>query len=159
LFLGQPVYTFAVVLASLLIFTGIGSYAANIFRARPVASVRWIIAAILVTLFLTAFFTPLIFSAALGLALEWRVLIAVLIVAPLGVLLGVPFPTGLRLLSEEEPVLIPWARGVKGFFTVIGSVGALMLGMAFGFKMVLTIAALWYLTAFTAITLRGGVLT
>ncbi|HEY1893778.1 MAG TPA: hypothetical protein VGG52_04445 [Chthoniobacterales bacterium] len=159
LFLGQPVYTFAVVLATLLIFTGIGSYAANIFRVRPVASLRWIIAAILVTLVLTAFLIPLIFSAALGFALVLRVLIAVLLVAPLGVLLGVPFPTGLRLLSEEAPVLIPWAWGVNGFFTVIGSVGALMLGMAFGFKMVLTIAALCYLTALTAITLRDGVLT
>jgi hypothetical protein len=46
--------------------------------------------------------------------------------------------------------MIPWAWGVNGFFTVIGAVGALMLGMAFGFKVVLALAAGCYLMALAA---------
>ena len=152
LFLGQPVYTFAVVLAALLIFTGIGAALSDRFGAAARQSLRLIVPLILLTLVLTAFLTPYIFSAALGWSLLSRVVISVLILAPLGILLGMPFPSGLRIVGQEAPALVPWAWGVNGFFTVIGTVGALMLGMAFGFKAVLVIAALFYLGALAALT-------
>lgn len=63
-----------------------------------------------------------------------------------------PFPSGLRIIGEEVPSLVPWAWGVNGFFTVIGTVGALILGMALGFKAVLVVAALCYLIALGAVT-------
>ena len=72
-------------------------------------------------------------------------------VAPLGTLLGVPFSTGLRFVGEEATPLVPWAWAVNGFFTVIGSVGAMILSMAFGFTVVLIIAAACYAAAFIAI--------
>src|SRR5205823_964872 len=105
-------------------------------------------------LLVTALLTPVVFNAALGLSLLWRVVLAVLMIAPLGILLGMPFPTGLTLAGEEAAPLIPWAWGVNGFFTVIGSVSALILGMAFGFKIVLVVAALCYALAFAAIFFR-----
>ena len=86
----------------------------------------------------------------------WRVTLALIILAPLGILLGMPFPTGLRLVSEEAPALVPWCWGVNGFFTVIGTVSALMLGMSLGFKMVLVIAAICYVLAFAAVPRRRG---
>lgn len=153
LFLGQPVYTFAVVLAALLIFTGLGSALADKFGASIRKNLRFIIPLILVTLLVTAFLTPFIFNAALGWSLLSRVIISVLILMPLGLLLGMPFPSGLRIIGEEAPALVPWAWGVNGFFTVIGTVGALILGMAFGFKAVLVIASLCYLTALAAVAL------
>lgn len=157
LFLGQPIYTFAVVLASLLIFTGVGSYSANRFKANARRAILYFIPALLVALLLTAILTPIVFNAALGFALFWRVLLAVLMIAPLGVLLGMPFPTGLVLVGEEAAPLVPWAWGVNGFFTVIGSVSALILGMAFGFKIVLMIAAGCYLLALAAMFFKNKV--
>ncbi|PYS85665.1 MAG: hypothetical protein DMF67_00045 [Acidobacteria bacterium] len=156
LFLGQPVYTFAVILASLLLFTGVGAYASGLRPGPARGKLLRIIPAILLALLLTALLTPAVFSAALGLALAWRVVIAVLLVAPLGVLLGMPFPTGLRLVGEDSAALVPWAWGVNGFFTVIGSVGALILGMAFGFKVVLVLAGACYLAALAAIVTTKG---
>jgi hypothetical protein len=73
------------------------------------------------------------------------------LLAPLGILLGMPFPTGLRIVSDEASSLVPWSWGVNGFFTVIGTVTALILGMAFGFKIVLLVGALCYLIALVAI--------
>ncbi|PYS75723.1 MAG: hypothetical protein DMF66_18685 [Acidobacteria bacterium] len=67
-----------------------------------------------------------------------------------------PFPTGLRLVGEDSAALVPWAWGVNGFFTVIGSVGALILGMAFGFKVVLVLAGACYLAALAAIVTTKG---
>jgi SAM-dependent methyltransferase len=157
LFLGQPTYTFAVVLASLLVFTGVGAAVSEKFGSSARQRLRLVGSLILLMLMLTGFLTPLIFSAALGWPLLWRVLLSIITLAPLGVLLGMPFPTGLRLVSEEAAPLIPWAWGVNGFFTVIGTVGALILGMAVGFSVVLMIAALCYLSALTAILTRHQV--
>jgi hypothetical protein len=66
-----------------------------------------------------------------------------------------PFPKGLRAVAEAAPELVPWAWGVNGFFTVIGSVAAVILGMAFGFRFVLGVSAVCYLFALAAITLPG----
>ena len=157
LFLGQPIYTFAVVLASLLIFTGSGAHFAGRFRPNPRQAILYFIPVLLVALLLTALLTPVVFNAALGLSLIWRVVLAVLMIAPLGVLLGMPFPTGLTLVGQEAAPLVPWAWGVNGFFTVIGSVSALILGMAFGFKIVLIIAAVCYALALAAIFSKNKV--
>jgi hypothetical protein len=76
-----------------------------------------------------------------------RILMTILLIGPMGILLGMPFPTGIKTVSSESTSFIPWAWGVNGFFTVIGSVGAVILGMMFGFKIVILIAALCYLVA------------
>jgi SAM-dependent methyltransferase len=154
LFLGQPVYTFAVVLATLLIFTGAGAFLSEKFGAQPRKNLRIIVPLILLTLALTAFLMPPIFSAALGWSLAGRVLLSVLLLAPLGILLGMPFPNGLRTVAGETPALVPWAWGVNGFFTVIGTIAAMILGMAFGFKTVLLLGAFCYLTSLAALTFR-----
>jgi predicted membrane-bound spermidine synthase len=156
LFLGQPIYTYAVVLASLLVFTGLGSLLSERFAPNPQPALRRIIPLMLAVLLLTALLMPTIFRLALGWILPVRILVALLLVAPVGVLLGIPFATGLRLIAQTAPALTPWAWGVNGFFTVIGSVSALMLGMAFGFKMVLGLAGLCYLTSLFAIATRKG---
>jgi len=151
LFLGQPIYTLAVVLAGLLISTGTGSYVTGGLRDSSKWSFVPIIAAVLGALGVMALLTPYVLSAALGLGLPWRVLISLLLIAPLGFVLGMPFPKGLRAVGVVSPALVPWAWGVNGFFTVIGSVAAVILGMAFGFRFVMGAAAVCYLVGLTAI--------
>jgi predicted membrane-bound spermidine synthase len=111
LFLGQPVYTFAVVLASLLMCTGAGAYLAGRFRSQPRRALLWIVPLLWLTLIATAFGIPVLFDAALGLALVWRIALAVVVIAPLGILLGMPSPTGLRIVSEVASPLVPWSWG------------------------------------------------
>jgi len=152
-FLGEPVYTFAVVLAGLLGFAGIGSSIVGRLGGNPRLSLAWIIPSILVILFLTAIMSPWIFSSALGLPLPWRIVIVVAMLGPLGTLLGMPFPAGLRIVADEAPAFVPWAWGVYGFLTVVGSVGAWILGMIFGFTMVLAVSGACYLTALLAMTI------
>ena len=110
---------------------------------------------LLVTLLVTALCVPLLFAAALGFALWLRILLAVLVLAPLGILLGMPFPLGLQIVSGEADALVSWAWGVNGFFTVIGTVAALILGMTFGFKLVLLVGAGCYVLALAAIALSS----
>ena len=150
LFLGQPIYTYAVVLAGLLIFTGIGSYAAGRWGAAAARALRWALPIAVLVVLASAVTTPLVFRAFLGLGLGARIVIAMLLVAPLGFILGMPFPLGLRLAMQRSSALGSWAWGVNGFFTVIGTVLALMLGMMIGFRMVLLLACVCYLAALAA---------
>ena len=156
LFLGQPIYTFSVVLASLLIFTGVGSYLAGRIQEVSYRTLAWLLSATVGGIVLTLIAMPPIMSLALGLTLPLRVSVAVLLVAPLGILLGTPFPTGLRLVAKEASPLVPWAWGVNGFFTVIGSVAAMILAMTMGFTAVLIVAAGCYSTALMAMVLKGA---
>jgi hypothetical protein len=151
LFLGQPIYTFSVVLASLLIFAGGGSYLANRISNVSCHTISYSLLAVVGAVLLTQLIMPPVLSATLGLAMPLRVGVAVGLVAPLGLVLGVPFPTGLRLVSEQVPQLVPWAWAVNGFFTVIGSVGAMILGMILGFTTVFFIAAACYAAGLIAI--------
>ena len=156
LFLGQPVYTFAVVLAGLLVFTGLGAWLSGRLGGTPRQRLRRVIPTLLVALAITAVITPLVFQAALGLSLPLRVTIALAVIAPLGVLLGMPFPTGLGVVAGEAPGLVPWAWGINGFFTVIGTILALVLAMMFGFLAVLALAGACYLAAGLALAWTGA---
>ncbi|MGB6438409.1 MAG: hypothetical protein WBE89_03555 [Methyloceanibacter sp.] len=153
LFLGEPVYSLAVVLGSLLIFTGAGAYVGQYFSRRAASGIIGILLATLTTLVLTSFVMDWVFHAALGFALPWRIGIAAVLIAPLGILLGMSFPAGLRVIGVVAPALVPWAWGVNGFFTVIGSVLAMMLGMIFGFTTVLVAAGGCYVISLAIVHL------
>jgi hypothetical protein len=87
----------------------------------------------------------------LGFGLFFRIAIALLLIAPLGFVLGMPFPLGLQAAMQRSSALGAWAWGVNGFFTVIGTVLALMLGMTVGFRMVLLLACGCYLVGLLVI--------
>jgi hypothetical protein len=61
------------------------------------------------------------------------------------------FPLGLRMTMQRSSALGSWAWGVNGFFTVIGTVLTLMLGMMIGFRMVLMLACACYLGGLIAL--------
>jgi Spermine/spermidine synthase domain len=151
LFLGQPVYTYAVVLAGLLIFTGIGSSTAGKWKARAAWALRRVLLSAIVVIAILSVVTPVVFRACLGFEVTSRIAIALLLIAPLGFVLGMPFPLGLQLAMQRSSALGAWAWGVNGFFTVIGTVAALILGMMAGFRMVLLLACASYLGALIAI--------
>ena len=152
LFLGQPIYTYAVVLAGLLIFTGVGSWAAG-QESGPwrKGSLSQSLLAVLAVVIVTALITPPIFHFFLGSPLPVRIAVSLLLIAPLGFVMGMPFPLGLGRTTEQASSIGAWAWGVNGFFTVIGTVLALILGMMFGFRFVLLLAGLCYAGALLAV--------
>ncbi len=136
LLLGHPFHALAVILFSLLLFAGLG---ATLSRRVPWPAISPLLAAGLAIG--ASFGFDEIFHAALGQSLPVRIAIAVGMLAPLGLAMGVPFPAGLRALAKVREDLIPWAWGINGYTSVLGSVGAVILGMEFGFMTVLWIAA------------------
>jgi MFS family permease len=145
LLLGEPVYTLAIVLAALLLFTGLGAWISGKYTLKARQTLRISIITLCAVLLLAGFFLPSLLRQAIALPMAGRILLAVLLIMPLGILLGIPLPSGIQLISKQAPSLIPWAWGVNGFFTVIGSIVALMLSMMIGFQGVLWIAISIYL--------------
>jgi len=78
--------------------------------------------------------------------------IAVVLMAPLAIVMGMPMPIGIRLLARSAPEIIPWAWGVNGATSVMGSVAALVIAILSGFNQALMIGAGLYLVAMFLIT-------
>jgi len=155
LYLGQPVYTLAVIIAGLLLFTGIGSYLNGKWEINSSLLRKRYLPSLLVILLVTSLLTPLLFKYTIHWNLATRIFLTLVLMCPMGILLGMPFPTGIKTVSDESTSFIPWAWGVNGFFTVIGSVTAVILGMMFGFKVVIFLAALCYLVAMMLLPARA----
>jgi hypothetical protein len=98
---------------------------------------------------------PWIFAAALDRSLGVRIVVSVAVLFPLGILLGMFFPLGIRVVEGIDRRLVPWAWAVNGCTTVIGTVVAAMLGMTVGFTVVMLLAAGLYVAGSLAL-LRVG---
>jgi hypothetical protein len=147
LYLGHPVYSIALVIATLLCAMGVGSHlAGRLERPRPGKAALAAAGLILVE---TVALGPVL-DGTLGLGFAARVLVAIGLVAPLGLALGLPFPLGLRWLGQAAAGLEPWAWALNGYFTVVGSALAVALALAGGFDAVLGAAAALYLAAAAA---------
>jgi hypothetical protein len=147
LFLGHPAYALATVLFALLLFSGLGSL---LSRRVPLRLVLVLLPLLVVGY---ALGLPLLFEATLAAPLRNRLVIAVMALAPPGLLMGMPFPKGLALLGqrESEPtsasVLIAWAWGANGAVSVVASILAALLALSFGFSTVLALGAACYVGA------------
>ena len=95
-----------------------------------------------------------ILEATLGGAFSARVAVAIAVVAPLGFVLGMPFPLGLRWLERGAPGLLPWAWALNGYFTVIGSALTVAIALSWGFGWVLLLATLLYTAAALAVSVK-----
>ena len=138
LFLGQPIYAFTTVAIALLLFSGLGSLAAQ--RLSP----RWTLPPLVALILFYPLGLPVLFQNALTAPMEVRLLVAVLCLAPLGFLMGIPFPGGLAWLRDRSPGMIPWAWAVNGCASVLASILAAIIALSAGFSWVLAAAALAY---------------
>jgi len=139
-FVGGPVYSMAITLASILVFSGVGSYLARAFRNAPG---RWLTGVILVLAAATigeiAFLNRLL-PHLMGLSLPARWLITGAAILPVALVMGMPFPTGLRLVERVDESMRPWAWGVNACATVIGSMLCVLLSIYAGFTATLLTA-------------------
>jgi hypothetical protein len=145
--LGQPTLAVAVVIGALLLFSGIGSALSPRVRWRT-AMLALVVLLALYPLLVDAV-TPLL----LALPLAARVGVTAALIAPLGVLMGMPFPRGIGALSAARE-FVAWAWAANGSASVISAVLAAMLALSFGFTPVLWIGAGLYLLA-ALMTFRG----
>jgi hypothetical protein len=146
LLLGSPAITFSVVLASLLLSSGAGSYlSARLKRAGPL-TLGAVFAALvgLLIVFLAA--RGYLLSTVVAAPMATRVFATLLMIAPLGLLMGMPMPLGMGLVADS-PRLVLWGWSLNGVFSVLASVGAIYCAIYLGSTVTFAIAASAYLLA------------
>jgi hypothetical protein len=146
LFLGFPTYALSVVLFSLLLFSGIGSYLSSRSRSARATMLQALIA-LVVMLGATALFSLPLVHRLIHLGFAARVAAAVLLVAPLGAVAGAAMPLGLKLFGRRYSRSVAYAWGVNGICSVLASVLGVAVAMHLGFAAATLAAAACYLLA------------
>ncbi|MGQ9673853.1 MAG: hypothetical protein ACUVV5_12135 [Candidatus Aminicenantales bacterium] len=147
LFLGHPLYSISTVIFVLLFSSGMGSLSSKKILGRAILPrLRFCLFLLGVLGLIYLRFLPGILERLIGSDLGYKVVLTLLIVFPLGFLMGFPFPTGIRLLEMNSPPLVPWAWSVNAFSTVLHSGLAHLIALTSGFTLVLALAATAYLT-------------
>jgi len=156
LFLDHPAYAMTMTLFSLLFFSALGS------RVSHRLPLRYALITLVFLLLLLPFALPRLYDLTLGLPLFYRLLLTLAVLAPLGFLMGVPFPAGIRWLQNHHTVhrpadgqtlaadqayMIPWVWAANGAASVIAAVLAALLALSFGFTWVLLVGAGFYFAA------------
>jgi hypothetical protein len=151
LYLGHQVYSISVVLASLLVSTGVGAFFGERFGTDPKRRARLGIALAIGWLTICVFALPPVLDATWSLPLGVRATLTVLCVSPLGLALGQPFVGGLDWLGQHDRASQPWCIGINGVASVFASVAVVTLSLALGYRGVLFSGALLYVIASVAI--------
>ncbi len=155
LLLGHPEYALTVIVFSMLVWSGLGSYASKTVvggddgkLVRVLAFIAVLVAA------LAAGAGPLVTAAATW-PTEAKLALTVLSIAPAGFLMGMPFPSGLRRLEQRHAPSVRWAWSLNAAASVLGSAGAIFLAIYLGLRATLLIGGALYLCAMMVVLATG----
>jgi predicted membrane-bound spermidine synthase len=152
IFLGPPIYALAVILCALLISSGIGALlSGRLPEARLRRGVPVVLLALVLLSLWYGFGLPPLLERWLGLPLPLRCLIAGALLFPLGLLMGMPLPLGMRLFHRDGSA-VPWSWGVNSATSVLGAILAVVVAMNAGFTATLLTGTFLYLLAVLPVT-------
>lgn len=142
-YLGHPLYSIVVVMFSMILWAGFGSLLSGRvgIGSGRVAVVALAVGALTAA---TALLSPLVLESTEQLSTLAKGAIVVAFVAPVSLLLGMPFPIGARLIGHADRLLTAWMWGVNGAASVLGSVAAVVTSMSLGIRASLLIGASCY---------------
>ncbi|MFH0765256.1 MAG: hypothetical protein V2A61_02435, partial [Calditrichota bacterium] len=154
LLLEHPAYAASGVIAGLLISSGLGSYGWGKTREDRRGK--------LLNLGFTVIAFGLLFhimfgSALIHAAIQWpmgvKILISILLIAPLGLVMGIPLPAGITAAGRYGPGTVAWCWALNGAASVVVSSLAVAIAMTRGFRITLTVSLATYLLAYLFISL------
>jgi hypothetical protein len=160
LFLGHPTYALTVVVFLLLLSSGAGSLLSRKWLGETQSA--WLPLLLIVSiLLLYVFVLPAILNGLVGLPFLLKLLVSGLLLIPLGLAMGMPFPTGLRAIASlplaefpSSPVAqssqsaVEWAWAMNASSSVLGSVLAMVIAIQYGLNVTLACGAAAYFAAF-----------
>jgi hypothetical protein len=148
LFVGHPTYAITAVVLGMLMSSGLGSVLAGRLSGDAEGLTRKLrgvlVLIILLGILQAAVIAPLLYAAALTLPLGVRLLITLLAMAPLGLVMGMPFSLGLRILPASSSGAIPWFWAINGWMSVVASLMSVLISRLYGYSTALLVALLAY---------------
>lgn len=147
LFLGHPTYALTVIIFSMLLFSGLGSFFSRKILAADEA--RWPRSLIAVAglVVILAIVSGPITQLGVGWPLWLKVPVAALLIAPAAFLMGIPFPTGLAHLEKRHSPSVRWAWSLNAASSVMGSALAMLFALYLGLLQTLILGGVFYLLA------------
>jgi hypothetical protein len=152
LLLGHPTYALTVVMFSLLISSSLGSYSSARFVGGQEGRLIKVLGCAALCAALEAGLLSSLLPAIVWLPLAVKMAAAVLLIAPLGFLMGMPFPSGLQRLEEWHAPSVRWAWSLNAAASVLGSVGSLVLCIYLGLVQTLLAGGLLYVAALAVVS-------
>jgi hypothetical protein len=147
LLLGNPTMTFAILLFTMLLSSGLGSLASTKFMKVGIRNLTFAILGIVGIGFFYAIMLPLLINSVISEEFVVKVAVSVAMLAPIGFLMGMPLPTGMRVLKSNLSTYIPWMWAINGAFSVLGAVLTVVVGILYGASYALGMGILIYLVA------------
>lgn len=157
LFLAYPMYSVTVVLTAFLAFSGLGSLFAHHQQHRARAVMVATVTAIGAFAVLYLLVLGPLFAAGSGWPDLAKIAASVVMLAPIAFAMGIPFPTGLQLVSSRFAPILPWAWGINGCASVVGALSASLCAVHMGFRAVVLMAVAAYIIAALAYLRMAGV--
>ena len=146
--LTDRVLGFALVLTTMLVFSGLGSFLSGRFAASPERALLLAVGVVAAWCASMLVLLPGGLLATLGWPLVWRAALVVAAVAP--VALGLPFPLGLARLERGEGGAVSWAWALNGAFSVVATPLANLLVLEQGHARMFQVALVLYVLALAA---------
>ncbi len=146
LLLGHPTYALTVIVFSMLVASGLGSYFSRRFATGD-ARLMIVLIGIAILVAALAFVAAPVGSAAAAWPLIAKMAITAAMIAPAAFLMGMPFPSGLRRLEQRHAPSVRWAWSLNAAASVMGSAGAIVLAIYLGLRATLLIGGALYLIA------------
>lgn len=165
IFLGHPTFALSVVLFSLLLFSGLGSLATE-WLVKPTLnpklrlSLLWPLLVLLLVLVTFGLATPTAIDRFDASTTPVRIMAAVAILAPMGLMMGMPFPLGMKLASLRPNAPTAFFWGINGATSVLASVLAVSISLGWGISNAFWLGTVSYAVASAALGLvivRGRV--
>ncbi|MFW6325900.1 MAG: hypothetical protein ACOC0T_04040, partial [Desulfovermiculus sp.] len=155
-FLGDPMYSAMGVITAFLVFSGLGSLAGQGRRLQPGQRIWLGVGGISCYMLLYWLFADTVMSEFALFSPLTRITLVISAIAPLAFCMGWPFPSGISILRQSAPDLIPWGWGINGFASVAAPPAAVLLATAWGFPQVLGLGVGLYLAAALASMFMPG---
>lgn len=149
LLLGHPIFTLSVILFSLLVSGGIGSFLTGRFKEGVIPKRIFVVCSLIFFIsIIYALALPYLIHVFLPFSIQTRIAITFTLLFPLGLLMGMPFPLGIRIVgSSLKAGGIPFYWGLNGIMSVFGSIAAIMIGVGLGFTITTLVGSASYLLA------------
>jgi hypothetical protein len=155
LFLGHPTYALTVIVFSMLVWSGLGSfYSRRLIRGAHRGRLIMTLIGVAATVSLIAFAASPISEFGVGWPLQAKILVTVVLIAPAAFLMGIPFPTGLTWLETRFPQAVRWAWALNAASSVLGSAAAIFLAIHIGLRATVLVGAGLYLCALSVVWLQ-----
>ncbi|HTN94696.1 MAG TPA: hypothetical protein VMJ33_08955 [Gallionella sp.] len=148
-FLGYPIYALAILLFAIILSTGIGSFVSDRLSLQ---TIRKVVACIIPMLIALPYMLASIIQAMESSGLAARIAVSILFIVPFGLVMGMFFPTGLKLTRKMGFTDTAWFWALNGVFGTVASGVAVYISIHFGISTTIYCAAVCYVIAVAAMS-------